>query len=92
MEWQRMDSCPRGEDPVWLRMSDGTSFQAILVPVEGDDDTFWAWAEVNEGEAPQDWCDGICWAVNSHGVPSTQPVLWALTDREFWPDNPTEGM
>lgn len=74
---QPMETAPRGDDPITLHMPDGRSFKAILVPVEGEDGAVWAWGESVEGDAPDDWCDGICWAFNSNGKPSTQPVGWS---------------
>lgn len=71
---------PMSEAPadrsITLFMPDGAQFVAHLIPVEGDSGTVWTWAAAYEGTAPADWCDGCCWAINSDGVPSTQPVGW----------------
>ena len=71
-----MDTAPR-DRPIRLHRPNGTSFMAYLVPVEGDSGIVWAWGEVVESTAPEDWCDGICWEVNSNYKKSTQPIGWS---------------
>jgi hypothetical protein len=34
------------------------------------------WAARDEDAAPPCWSDGVCWAVNEHGVRSAQPREW----------------
>lgn len=63
--------------PVRLHMPDGSSFMAQLIAVEGPADECWTWAEVEEGTAPADWCQGVCWGTNSEGKPSTRPIGWS---------------
>lgn len=78
-DWQSMETAPR----------DGTAFQARipghgedniiawmdgLMTEDGDDCGGWYFAE--DQEPPECWTDGVCWASNSEGYPSTQPDAW----------------
>lgn len=78
-DWQPMETAPR----------DGTAFQArvpghgsdFVVAAQGglvgdDGGDCWSWVIMSEQEPPDDWCDGVCWAINSQGTPSTQPDAW----------------
>jgi hypothetical protein len=62
---------------ILLHLADGACFAAHMVPVHGEGGTNWVWAAADENEAPEDWCDGICWARNSAGQPSTRPIGWS---------------
>jgi len=33
------------------------------------------WAATGD-DHPKDWCEGVCWSVNSNGDESTKPVAW----------------
>ena len=69
---------PPLETPVIVTMDDGTEFKAMRIVV-GDDDgdcTTWGTADEFEPSAPECWCDGVCWASNSDGKPSREPVAW----------------
>lgn len=78
-DWQSMETAPM----------DGTAFQArvpghgsdfIIARVDGllgmDGEDCSSWAVVEDQEPPDDWCDGVCWASNSEGNPSTPPDAW----------------
>lgn len=81
MDWQPMDTVPLNEPVVRLHMPDGTSFLAHLVPsIDSDDQDCWAWCAVNEDEAPDNWTDGVCWAVNGNLERSTQPIGWSSAE------------
>ena len=69
------------EDPIRLHMPDGSDFLAGLVPVEGEHKSVWAWTEIEEGTAPEDWTDGVCWQVNEDGKQSTQPIGWSQKEK-----------
>jgi hypothetical protein len=63
---------------VRLHMPNRLSFPAELQPFEsedGDGETF-GWVCLDEGQAPEDWTDDVCWAINDAGKPSTQPIGW----------------
>ncbi len=60
-----------------LHMPDGSAFKATSEPFDEGDKTVWGWVAANEGEAPEDWHDGVCWAQNENGKPSTRPVGWS---------------
>lgn len=78
-QWQPIDTAPK----------DGTAIQARIPGNGGDNIIAWedgllnseneycgGWAFVEDQEPPDDWTDGICWAVNEDGNPSTQPTEW----------------
>lgn len=45
--------------------------------VGSDDGEAGAWVWVDQSrEPPPSWCDGVCWAVNSHNEPSVWPTHW----------------
>ncbi len=84
--------------PIDTAPMDGTPIQA-RIPGNGDDNIIaWSsgyinsagkdcscWAFVEDQEPPDDWTDGVCWAVNEDGVPSTPPTHWKplpITDEE----------
>lgn len=63
---------------VRLHMLNRLSFTAELQSFEsedGDGETF-GWVCLDEGQAPEDWTDDVCWAINDAGKPSTQPIGW----------------
>lgn len=70
-----METAP-ADRSIRLRMPDGASFAAHLIPVQDEEGTCWTWAVANESDAPDDWCEGVCWASNSHGKPSARPIGW----------------
>lgn len=77
--WQDIGTAPR----------DGTAIQA-KIPGHGSDNIIaWTrnlvdsdgqfcggWAFVEDQEPPDDWTDGVCWAVNEDGNRSTWPTKW----------------
>lgn len=79
MDWQDISTAPK----------DGTSVQA-RIPGHGEDNVIsWqeglvdedenscgGWHFMGNGEPPDDWTDGICWASNEDDKPSTQPTYW----------------
>ena len=79
MHWQPIETAPR----------DGTSIQAEI-PGHGSDYIIaWTpgfigqdgrecscWTVVEDQEPPDDWTDGVCWAENADGLPSTPPARW----------------
>ena len=72
-----MHTAPR-DRPVLLHMPDGKVFCAVTVFVDDEDGReVLAWEADEERDAPGDWCDGICWAINSWDKPSTQPIGWS---------------
>lgn len=87
-EWQPIDTAPR----------DGTAIQA-RIPGNGSDNIIaWTdglinsdggfcggWGFVEDQEPPDDWTDGICWAVNEDHKPSTQPTEWKPLAAETTP-------
>lgn len=77
-EIQPMETVPK-DRPVTLHMPDGSSFLAALQPFEdGTAEGCWGWTEVEENSgAPEDWHDGVCWASNEDGKPSTRPIGWS---------------
>ena len=78
-DWQPIETAPR----------DGTVIQAEIPGHGADNLIYWldclldsdgrdcgGWAFFSEGDPPDCWSDGICWAVNEYGVASVQPVRW----------------
>ena len=79
MEWQPIETAPR--DGTWIQVkipghgSDNiVAWQPGLLDSEGADCGDWTF--MTEQEPPDDWTDGVCWAVNSDGLPSTRPTHW----------------
>lgn len=70
---------------------DGTPIQAEI-PGHGSDNIIaWSfgladanaeicggWHFIGDKEPPDDWTDGVCWAVNADGRKSTEPTRWKL--------------
>jgi len=64
--------------PVMLHMPDGSTFKGELYPFEDTDGKeVWGWICLEEGQAPSDWTDDVCWVENEYGKPSTKPVGWS---------------
>ena len=64
------------DTPVRLHLPGGLSFPAELHPFEGEFQAVYGWVCLDEGQAPDDWTDDVCWAQNDDGKPSTQPIGW----------------
>ncbi len=72
-----METVPT-DKPVMLHMPDGTTFRGELhMFYDGDDRDVGGWVCLDEGQAPADWSDDVCWAANEGGKPSTKPVGWS---------------
>lgn len=68
------------DKPVVLHLPGGVSFRAELYPFEDADcKEVWGWVCLEEGKAPADWTDDVCWAQNEDDKPSTKPVGWSHT-------------
>lgn len=74
--YRHCDELPDLEQHVILTMPRGREFVGCRVWVEDDEGGGWAWAAVNECEAPRCWTDGVCWARNEDDVPSKQSRYW----------------
>lgn len=84
-----------GWQPIETAPQDGTAIQA-RIPGHGSDNIIaWdntlmnsnnepcgGWSFVEDQEPPDDWTDGICWAVNEGGKPSTPPTQWKALGRD----------
>lgn len=72
-----MNTAPT-DRPIRLHMPDGTSFMAesSIFQDENDEDVR-GWVSCEEGKEPDDWSQGVCWALNEAGKPSTKPVGWS---------------
>lgn len=78
-----------GWRPMSTALQDGTEIQAEI-PGHGSDNVIaWqggymdsqerdcsCWVFTRDQEPPDDWTDGVCWAVNADGEASTQPTHW----------------
>lgn len=76
--WQDIATAPR----------DGRPFQARIEGYGDDNIISWQWGlrddedrdcggwAYMEGEPPQCWTDGWCWASNEDGKPSARPTHW----------------
>jgi hypothetical protein len=62
--------------PIRLHLPNGLSFPAELQSFESEDGDAFGWVCLDEGQAPEDWTDDVCWAINDAGKPSTQPIGW----------------
>jgi hypothetical protein len=79
-KWQSIETAPKDGTPIQARIPGNGSDNIIawcsdLLDSEGQFCGGWSFAE--DQEPPDDWTDGICWAVNEDGNPSTQPTHWA---------------
>ena len=64
--------------PVFLHMPDGSRFRGELHPfVDLNGDEVFGWVCLDEGQAPDDWTDDVCWASNENEQRSTRPVGWS---------------
>ncbi len=63
--------------PIIFHMPDGSSFPVRLHPFPGEGEDTWGWVSLEEGAAPADWTDDVCWSVNEDGRKSTLPVGWS---------------
>jgi hypothetical protein len=70
-----MDTVPT-DLAVRLHLPNGLSFPAKLHSFEGEDGEVFGWVCLDEGQAPENWTDDVCWAINEDDKPSTQPIGW----------------
>ena len=80
-DWQPIETAvgqPILDKRIRIRTAKGREFDAVCGWFACDEsgNDVQAWAEWNEGDAPDCWSDGICWAVNADGVKSDQPTHW----------------
>ena len=80
-DWQPMDTAPR--DGTWIQAKiPGYGADNVIAFCSGFTDagneSVCCWCFMTEQEPPDDWTDGVCWASNADGVPSTLPIWWKL--------------
>jgi hypothetical protein len=78
-EWQPIETAPRDGTVIQAKIPSHGSDNIIawldgLINENGEDCGGWSFAE--DQEPPDDWTDGICWASNEDGKPSTSPTHW----------------
>jgi hypothetical protein len=74
-----MDAAPKDGTPIQAEIP-GHGNDNIIAWFDGllddDEQPCGGWAFVEDQEPPDDWTDGVCWATNEDGKPSTKPVRW----------------
>lgn len=77
--WRPIETAPKDGTPIQARIP-GHGSDNIIAWVHGflDDNELdcSGWAFVEDQEPPADWTDGVCWARNEDGQPSTSPTHW----------------
>lgn len=77
--WRPIGEAPRDGTPIQARIP-GHGSDNIIAWQDGlrdsQDRECGGWVFVSDQEPPDDWTDGVCWAVNADGVPSTAPTEW----------------
>lgn len=82
-EWQPIETAPKDGTAIQARIPGNGSDNIIAWEIgllNSDNEPTGGWAFVEDQEPPDDWTDGICWAVNEDGNPSTQPTEWKPLD------------
>ena len=79
MSWRSMENAPR--DGTWIQAEvpgHNSDFVIAFIPgyVGDNDEDVGAWTIMTEQEPPDDWTDGVCWALNEDNKPSTLPSRW----------------
>lgn len=87
-DWQPIETAPKDGTPIQARIPGHGSDNIIawfdgILDAAGED--CGGWQFVTDQEPPDDWTDGVCWAVNESGAASTLPMEWK------WPPQ-TEGV
>jgi hypothetical protein len=95
MAWQPIETAPRDGTPFQAKIPGNGSDNIIAWTaglIDSDENDCGGWAFVEDQEPPDDWTDGICWAVNEDGKPSTKPTHWKpLQDRPSTPNREDAG-
>lgn len=76
--WQDIETAPKdGATPLRLKTADGMEFNATYEWgfCNSDNEDCWCWV-ADDDNHPDDWTDGVCWAVNEDLKPSTLPIRW----------------
>lgn len=79
MTWQPIKTAPTDGTPIQAKIPGHGSDNIIAMHfgfVDDEDRESAAWVYLEEGEAPDSWTDGVCWASNDVGKPSVQPTHW----------------
>jgi len=81
MEWRDIKTAPKDSTEIKLKTFDGFeltgSWQSGFM--DSDENECGGWVASEDSKYPKDWCEGVCWSVNSDLNASDQPVLWQLT-------------
>lgn len=78
-DWQPIETAPRDGTSIQARIPGNGSANVIAWCagyLDSNGDECFCWCFTSDQEPPDDWTDGVCWAVNEGGVPSTQPTHW----------------
>lgn len=78
-DWEDMKTAPRDRSEVDILTGDGFELLARFEPhgfMDMDGNDVGGWVAVVDGEHPECWTDGVCWASNEMEVESDQPVAW----------------
>ena len=79
MTWRPIETAPKDGTAIQAKIPNHGSDNIIAwLPglLDSDGNTCSGWAFIEDQEPPDDWTDGVCWAVNEDGVASTQPSAW----------------
>lgn len=84
-KWRPIKTAPRNGTPIQARIPGHGSDNVIAWQdglLDSDEHDCGGWSYL-EGEPPQCWTDGICWARNECDEPSIQPTHWTpLPDKQ----------
>lgn len=77
--WQDISTAPKDGTPIQVKIPGNGSDNIVAWTgglLDSDENYCGGWTFVEDQEPPDDWTDGICWAVNEDGVRSTWPTHW----------------